>query len=252
MVKLKAALKTVNPAGLVGRYHRLRREQLRERNRQLSVKEVFTRVYRDSEWHGAAGEFDSGYGSQNDMAAPYCAAVRDFMKARKIASVADLGCGDFRVGAGLQMAGVEYVGVDIVDDLIAQNQERHGGAAVSFRCLDIIADELPDADLCLVRQVLQHLSNAQIAVALAKLKKYRYALITEHYPAPERAAAPNLDKPHGSDTRIFDDSGVYLDKPPFNVNNLTEFLNLEATRYLVAPGERIVTFLLDTTVPQAV
>ena len=242
---LKGTLKTILPDGLIGQYHRLRRERLRARNRQLSVKEVFTRIYRDNEWHGAAGEFDSGYGSQSDIAAPYCAAVREFIAERGIKSVLDLGCGDFRVGAGLQTAGAQYVGVDIVEELVAQNQARYGNENVSFRCLDLIADELPDADICLVRQVLQHLSNAQIASVLTKLKKYRYVLITEHYPAPHLAIAPNLDKPHGSDTRTFDNSGVYLDAPPFNLDGLSLFLEVMATKWLVAPEERIVTFLLE-------
>jgi SAM-dependent methyltransferase len=246
---LKDALKTMLPDSLVGWYHRLRRERLRARNRELPVKEVFTRIYRDNEWHGKAGEFDSGYGSQNDMAGPYCEAVREFMRSRGVVSVADLGCGDFRVGAGLQMAGVKYIGADIVEELIAHNQARYGGENVSFQCLDIIADDLPDADMCLVRQVLQHLSNAQIVSALAKLKKYRYALITEHYPAPGVAVVPNLDKPHGSDTRTFDNSGVYLDQPPFNLRGLQPFLELEASVWLVAPGETLRTFLWENNLP---
>ena len=135
--------------------------------------------------------------------------------------------------------------MDIVEELVAQNQARYGNENVSFRCLDLIADELPDADICLVRQVLQHLSNAQIASVLTKLKKYRYVLITEHYPAPHLAIAPNLDKPHGSDTRTFDNSGVYLDAPPFNLDGLSLFLEVMATKWLVAPEERIVTFLLE-------
>jgi SAM-dependent methyltransferase len=244
-VGLKGTLKTILPAGLVGQYHRRQREKLRARNRQLSVKEVFTRIYRDNEWHGKAGEFDSGYGSQSDMAAPYCQAAREFMETRGVKSVVDLGCGDFRVGAGLQASGRQYVGVDIVEELVAQNQARYGNANVSFRCLDLIADELPDADICLMRQVLQHLSNAQIVAVLAKLEKYRYVLVTEHYPAPGVAVTPNLDKPHGSDTRTFDNSGVYLDQPPFNLSGWQPFLEVEASAWLVKKGETIRTFLRE-------
>jgi hypothetical protein len=38
---------------------------------------------------------------------------------------------------------------------------------------------LPEAELIVVRQVLQHLDNKSIATILEKCKKYKYALITE-------------------------------------------------------------------------
>ena len=241
----KAALRIVIPSGLVRRYRRLRREQLRERNRRLSAKEVFTQIYRDNEWHGETDEFFSGHGSRPAMAAPYCEAVAEFIATQGIRSVVDLGCGDFRVAAGLQRTRVRYVGVDIVDELVERNQVRYGSENISFLCRDIVTDELPDADLCLVRQVLQHLSNEQILAVLAKTGKYRLVLITEHYPAPGVHVVANRDKPHGSDTRTFDGSGVYLEQSPFNMKDLQLFLDLETTDWLVEKGESIRTFLVS-------
>jgi len=41
-------------------------------------------------------------------------------------------------------------------------------------------EALPEGDICFVRQVLQHLSNDQIAGVLPKLGKFRWCFITEH------------------------------------------------------------------------
>jgi SAM-dependent methyltransferase len=119
-------------------------------------------------WGGIGGnEFFSGQGSLDKFAAPYVEWLTGFIAECGIKTIVDLGCGDFRIGQQICSAiSVKYVGVDIVLDLIAFNQSRYGNATVSFKCVDIIEDELPDGDLCLIRQVLQHLSNAQISRVL--------------------------------------------------------------------------------------
>jgi Methyltransferase domain len=129
--------------------------------------------------------------------------------------VVDLGCGDFRVGQRICSAiSVNYVGVDIVPGLIAYNQTRFGSDCVNFKCANIITDELPDGDLCLIRQVLQHLSNKQISQVLANCGKFPYLVITEDvYNGPNMR--PNLDIMHGPDNRLHRRSGVFLDRAPF-------------------------------------
>jgi hypothetical protein len=138
-----------------------------------------------------------------------------FIRDHQVATVIDSGCGDFRVGQRLCSAvSVNYTGIDIVPDLIAYNQSRFGTANVDFKCENIIEDELPSADLCLIRQVLQHLSNEQISKVLANCRKFPYLVVTEDvYDGPK--IRPNLDIMHGPDNRLFRRSGVFLDRPPF-------------------------------------
>ena len=102
---------------------------------------------------------------------------------------------------------------------------------------------LPDAELCLVRQVFQHLSNDQIRSIIDKLRKYKYVIVTEHYPAPDRLRVPNLDKPHGADIRLYDSSAVYLDQPPFNAS--VDLLLEVPADPVVCIGETIRSFLLS-------
>ena len=244
MSELKSSLKQIVPRPMVAIYRRLRLLRLRKANRDRLVADVFADIYKNGEWGGQFGQFCSGSGSNEYHASRYADVIRAVIRDKKIRSVVDLGCGDFTVGAKLQMEGVRYTGVDIVCDLIRLNQEKFGSANVSFQCADIITEDLPAGDLCLIRQVLQHLSNAEILSILKNVRKYEYVIITEHYPAPFVRYLPNLDKPHGPDTRIYDNSAVYLDQPPFNVSNLATIFEDDAQSCLVNPGEKIRSFLI--------
>jgi len=74
---------------------------------------------------------------------------------------------------------------------------------------------LPAAGLCLIRQVLQHLNNEEIARTLANLKNFTWVLISEHVPVHPKSI--NRDKPHGPDVRVRYGSGVYVEQPPFSM-----------------------------------
>ena len=160
--------------------------------------------------------FCSGDGSiREDAIAPYCDMVRGFVESNGIKRVVDLGCGDFGVGSRIICPNVVYTGIDVVPDLIDYNQKTFGSPGVEFRCLNIIDDDLPSGDLCLVRQVLQHLSNAQIQRTLKSLTRYRHVIVTEHVYSG-LGVRRNLDKPQGPGTRIPKRSGVFLESPPFS------------------------------------
>jgi hypothetical protein len=81
--------------------------------------------------------------------------------------------------------------------------------------LDIAADDLPSGDCAIVRQVLQHLSNAEIQLILPKLLNFRYLIVTEHIPEGDFKA--NLDIISGQGIRLKKKSGVDLLAPPFNL-----------------------------------
>jgi SAM-dependent methyltransferase len=211
----------------------------------MSVKDVFTRIYKNNEWGGESGQYCSGHGSSGYHASLYADVIKKFIRDKEITSVVDLGCGDFTVGHKLQMDNIKYIGIDIVEDLIMRNKDTYENTNILFKCLDIINDELPYADLCLIRQVLQHLSNSQIMAVLKNIKKYKYIIITEHYPSPFVQVIPNKDKPHGSDTRIIDNSAVYLDQSPFNIQGLSLLLEVDAIVNLRKEGEKIKSFLIE-------
>jgi hypothetical protein len=244
---IKSTIKNVTPQFLL----KLRRQQqvksLRKSNAKKPIKDVFTGIYEQHQWGGSSGSYCSGSGSTPFHAALYAEMINNLIADKNIATMVDLGCGDFAVGSQIDRKRINYIGIDIVENLIEFNIGRFSDEHTSFVCLNAVENVLPDGDLCAIRQVLQHLSNDEISIILQKVGKYKYVLVTEHYPAPNIQIRPNLDKVHGADTRIVDGSAVYLDKPPFNIPSETIklVLDVEAMHYLECKGERIKTFLLE-------
>ena len=252
-------IKKYMPASLRRLSRKVKRSLSERQEARLTPREAFTRIYLQDKWDDGQkaqlkARFYSGPGSAEEFGRPYAARVCDFMSKNDIRSVIDLGCGDFRVGALIAGSGISYTGIDVVEPLIAENQKRYGNERIRFRCLDMIADELPDADLCLVRQVFQHLSNIQIGQILQKLKKYKWVIVTEDHPGPVGSFIPNIDKPHGTGSRIVKQSGIVFEAPPFNLDNSEIFLDIpapEITRKDFAPDARIVSVLISANASRA-
>ena len=222
MSSLGQTLTSLLPDAVVDELRVLRQRIHRQRYRGLTTAEVFTKIYAEGAWGrspDASQRFFSGSGSDDDaIVGSYVDAMRAYLSGfERKPDVVDLGCGDFRVGARLRPLCGRYVACDIVPPLIAFNRERFASMDVDFRVLDLTRDELPDGDIVCIRQVLQHLSNAQIANALPRLaRRYRHLVLTEHLPAADDFV-PNIDKPDGPDIRLYVGSGVVLTQPPFDL-----------------------------------
>jgi len=190
--------------------------------KKMSRKQVFEDIYLRNVWargvRGADYEFYSGPGShERRYVEPYCKLIRKFISENNITKVCDIGCGDFNVASKWADDSILYEGVDIVQELIEHHNRKYGSDKRHFYCLDIIEDDLPDAQLCLVKEVLQHLSNEEVLRFLDKAKKYKYVIITEHMTQKCFAKKYNIDIPHGNSTRASKKSGLYFDEKPFNL-----------------------------------
>jgi Methyltransferase domain len=230
MSSLRSAIRKVLPRGVASAYDGVRRALSAHRNRRMTTEQVFTDIYAKNRWGGRPGTFCSGDGShETAVVSPYVARIAAELERIGAAGMTavDLGCGDFSVGRQLAPICGKYIGVDIVKPLIAHNQTAFGSDTVSFRQANIIDEALPDGDICFVRQVMQHLSNDQIAALLPKLDAFRWCFITEHHPSPGRLRQSNRDKPHGDSIRITAGSGVFLDEPPFGIPTARYQLILE-------------------------
>jgi SAM-dependent methyltransferase len=227
---MKAWLKSLLPRAVVRAYHRRRRAREDRHNANRSAAEVFSEIYKKGTWGQSTGPYCSGHGSATDaIVGPYVRTIKECLRSHGPGEprVVDLGCGDFSVGRQLVEDCAAYVGVDVVPDLVRHLEASVRDPRVRFLCLDIVREELPSGDICLIRQVLQHLSNDQIGKVLARLGRYPTVFVTEHYPSDGPAVVPNLDKVHGSGIRLYENSGVYLDRPPFNVPKANLELLLE-------------------------
>ncbi|WP_299098845.1 class I SAM-dependent methyltransferase [uncultured Winogradskyella sp.] len=181
------------------------------------TKDAMQQVYDLHLWGGKDFDFYSGSGSHDaEIVTPYIECVSSFLQAHNNAlTVCDLGCGDFNIGKQLIRYTKKYIGIDIVDNLIERNKKLFKAENLEFYCLDIVEDELPKADCIVLRQVLQHLSNAEILKIVKKLSNYNYVILTEHLPIGN--FEPNKDIISGQGIRIKKQSGVDVLVEPFNL-----------------------------------
>lgn len=181
-----------------------------------TTKAAMNQVYELKLWGEAQADFYSGEGSHHpDIVNPYIDTLTSFLTSFKNPiTICDLGCGDFNVGNQLVKYTEKYIAVDIVSDLINRNKEKFKSENLEFHCLNIAVDDLPSADCAILRQVLQHISNAEVQSIVSKLKNFKYIILTEHL--PEGDFIPNQDIISGQGTRLKKGSGLNLLAPPFN------------------------------------
>ena len=209
-------------------------------------RQIFQDIYEEHLWGGGhETRFFSGVGSRGEAMDTYVERMATLIRRHQAELgrspvVVDLGCGDFQVGRALlsRLPDITYIGCDIVPELIAHNNQTYGTDRISFRQVDIVVDPLPAGDICLVRQVLQHLSNEEISGIIKRMGRYKLIYVTEGQPE-QRVGPVNPDKAAGAEVR-FDwttgrGRGVELDRPPFNAN-VTEVF-----RTVAPPHEVIVT-----------
>jgi SAM-dependent methyltransferase len=157
------------------------------------------------------GKSASGLGSTLEFTRLYRVYLQDFLAAHQIRSVVDAGCGDWEFSQAIDWKGIDYLGVDIVPAVIDANQRRFGAANVRFARADIVRDELPKADLLLVKDVLQHLPDADVARFLAQqLPRYRHVLIVND-------VDPRTLSAEAKDTSAAGYRPLDLTRPPYSL-----------------------------------
>ncbi|WP_158851669.1 class I SAM-dependent methyltransferase [Algibacter sp. L1A34] len=179
-------------------------------------------IYKLNLWGGTEFDFYSGSGSHDpDIINPYLDVLTAFLESyNRTLTVCDLGCGDFNIGKQLTQFTKKYIAADIVESLIERNKQIYQADNLEFHCLNIAKDELPTGDCIILRQVLQHLSNAEIERVVEKLANYKYIILTEHLPLGN--FTPNKDIISGQGIRLKQNSGVNLLEAPFNLEVKTE------------------------------
>jgi hypothetical protein len=205
-------------AGFLARDSLLKQRHLDFKN--LTLEESFDYIYQHRIWGAEGTRPLSGWGSYGEWAAGFVRLAANVIKERGIRTVTDIGCGDFNIGSQLCGSVEKYHASDISSEIIRWNIDRFSALKnVVFQQANACVDPLPPADLLIIRQVLQHLTNAQIESVLQNVEKsgFRQVLIAEHVSTPEKTGKPNQDlRSQGCSTRLDFDSGVFIDQPPFS------------------------------------
>jgi 2-polyprenyl-3-methyl-5-hydroxy-6-metoxy-1,4-benzoquinol methylase len=124
-------------------------------------REAFETAYRDGRWG-----FGSGHGSLPRTTRTYRRFLEEFLGANSVRSVLDYGCGDWQFSRLIDWHGATYVGFDVVEPVIERNQQLYGRPGVEFMITPEDPADLPDADLLICKDVLQHLPNSDVQTFL--------------------------------------------------------------------------------------
>lgn len=185
---------------------------------QSPAEECFTNIYKKGLW----GRVDfSGGGSEYIYNERYARFLERFVKENEIQSVVDLGCGDWLISRHINWGSVQYLGLDVVPHIIEKLNTQFATENIQFSTCDCINEELPEADLLICKDVLQHLTNSDISKIIKQFDNYKYVIIVNSV-EPGSLTSTNPDIERGS-CRPLD-----ISKPPFSV-----------------PGRRVSIYVTD-------
>lgn len=192
-------------------------------NKHKSTETIFTEIYEKKLWGSAAdgSAYCSGAGTTDENTTQYITVLQNFIQQKNIQHIFEIGCGDFSIMSAViaPFNNLKYTGADIVKNVVNHLNSTYANEQIQFIHMNAIKSKaFPKADLCVIRQVLQHLSNQQILDILQKLKPYKYVIITEHIPLNPQIK--NGDKSANGYIRLQNrqTSGIYLDAPPFSLS----------------------------------
>jgi SAM-dependent methyltransferase len=154
-------------------------DRLRVVVEELSLPERFDLLHRLGVYHHP--ESVSGAAATLEETAALREALPRIVERRSVTSVLDIPCGDFHWMQHVALD-ADYTGADVVPEIVAANQARHGGNRRRFVLLDATRDPLPSVDLILCRDLLIHLSNRDCRAALTNFAASgSRLLLTSHF-----------------------------------------------------------------------
>jgi len=183
------------------------------------IAATFSDIYARGRWgRNPDRTGTSGGGSTLAATTVYRAYVQDFLEHHQIRSVVDAGCGDWEFSRTIDWSGIDYKGYDVVPSVIAGNTAKYGSPTTRFFTADILATDLPPADLLICKDVLQHLPNQDVLRFLSQLGKYKYVLLTNTVDAETLTA-------NNDDIKVGEFHRLDMTRPPFDL-----------------PGKKVLTY----------
>ncbi|MEK7163047.1 MAG: methyltransferase domain-containing protein [Patescibacteria group bacterium] len=142
-------------------------------------KKEFTRIYKTNHW--GSNESFSGPGSELRQTIVIREELPILFNEFNIRSMLDIPCGDFNWMKKVNLSLLnQYIGADIVSEVINLNVKKYENDKYKFVELDLIKNNLPKVDLVFCKDCLVHLSFQDIFKAINNIKKSEstYLLLT--------------------------------------------------------------------------
>lgn len=178
----------------------------------LGLQHRFEKIYATNLW-----QYGSGEGSLPIHTKGYVRFIERFIRSRAITSVVDVGCGDWQFSRSIDWHGANYRGFDVVRPVIEANVAKYANDSISFHLAPEEFADLPEADLLIAKDVLQHWSHQTIQTFLRVLPKYKYALITNSIDVPPRRFWRPDPREKNRDIEDGDYRRLDLRLPPYNL-----------------------------------
>lgn len=146
--------------------------------KKMTAAEVFTDIYRKNLW--GSTESKSGTGSELIQTKEVILEINKLIDTYQIQSILDIPCGDFNWMKNVNLEKIQYLGSDVVHEIIEDNNIKYNKKNIDFKVLDLINDVLPKVDLVIVRDCLIHFSIEDINKAIKNIKssESKYILTT--------------------------------------------------------------------------
>jgi SAM-dependent methyltransferase len=177
-MNFKEIIKIFIPKRLLDLRFAYLKAQYRTEIRDKSPVEIFNFIYKNKKWGNK--ESISGNGSSLKQTATISRALPIFLNKYNIQSILDLPCGDFHWMQHVDLQEIKYIGADIVEEIVQNNNRLFQSTNRRFIKLDIINDELPKVDLILCRDCFGHFSDDLIFQSIKNLRNqgFKYLLTT--------------------------------------------------------------------------
>ena len=134
-----------------------------------NLTKLFTEIHKNGNWKKTQNESDSGDGSTLKETECIRKQLESLLISLNITSLLDASCGDFNWMRFVNLPqNCNYVGCNIVDDVVQKNMTTYGNDKRKFIKLNICQDYIPNVDLIFCRDCLVHLSLENTRIALQK------------------------------------------------------------------------------------
>jgi len=197
------------------------------------MKNMFTETYLDNKWGMELSESKSGDGSALIYTEHFRRSLLETLEKYQIKLMFDCSCGDWNWMKVIKDKLPKYIGNDIVEEIIVENNKNFGDEKITFVCNDMLSELKKygdgELDLTLCRHTLEHLPTSYSLEVLDEMKRTsKYGIITSNNSTNENSEI-EMDGVTGR--------GVNLDYEPYKTilgDPITRFFDSKGTPTYIA------------------